>query len=117
MGAGAGPGGAWEEQEMVHYTCDLCGKPLLLEEDVRYVVKIEVYAAYDPMEVSEGDLDEDYTEQIDELCEELEHSDEQEQEDKVYKTFKFDLCSACHERFMKDPLAARLKRRMRYEQN
>ena len=30
---------------MVHYTCDMCGKPLLPDEDIRYVVKIEVHTA------------------------------------------------------------------------
>jgi len=102
---------------MVHYTCDMCGKALLLDEDVRYVVKIEVYAAYDPIEISDEDLEEDYTEEMNELCEELEHADEQEMEEKVYKTFRFDLCATCHEQFLRDPLAARLKRRMRREQN
>jgi len=102
---------------MVHYTCDMCGKPLLLDDELRYVVKIEVYAAYDPMEVTEDDLNDDFEDQIDELCEQLDNADEQDLEDKMYKSFRFDLCSACHDQFMQDPLAARLKRRMRHEQN
>ena len=102
---------------MVHYTCDMCGKVLLADDDVHYVVKIEVYAAYDPIELSEEDLEQDYTEEINELCEELEEADQQEEEEKVYKTFRFDLCAGCHEQFLRDPLAARLKRRIRRDQN
>ena len=102
---------------MVHYTCDMCGKPLLLDEEVRYVVKIEVYAAYDPMEVSEDEINEDHTEEMNELCESLEHADEKEMEDRIYKTFRFDLCAECHGKYLKDPLGVLVKRRMGYNQN
>ena len=50
---------------MVHYTCDMCGKPLLPDEDIRYVVKIEVHTACDAME-----MDEDMDEEIEEMEEE-----------------------------------------------
>ena len=36
--------------------CDLCGKTLLPDEDVRYIVRIEVFAAADPLELTEEDL-------------------------------------------------------------
>ena len=102
---------------MVHYTCDMCGKALLLDEDVRYVVKIEVYAAYDPMEVTEEEIDEDHTEELNQLCESLENADEREVEEQVYKTFRFDLCAGCHERYLKDPLGLLAKKRVRYSDN
>ena len=37
---------------MEGFTCDMCGKVLLAEEDSRYIVKVQVYAAYDPMELT-----------------------------------------------------------------
>ena len=36
-------------------TCDRCGKSLLIDESVRYEVKIVVQAAYDPMELTAED--------------------------------------------------------------
>ena len=33
---------------MIHHSCDLCKRLIDTEQDVRYVVKIEVYAALDP---------------------------------------------------------------------
>ena len=36
---------------MLHFSCDLCGRPL---SDRRYVVKLEVFAAFDPDEVVEN---------------------------------------------------------------
>lgn len=89
---------------MEHLYCDMCGKPLLLDEDVRYEVKIEVYAAYDPMEMTEEDLEEDFEEEIHELIEEMKDIDEDELEEGVYKSFKFDLCAACHKIYLQDPL-------------
>ena len=89
---------------MLHFSCDLCGKELLVEEDLRYVAKIEVYAAYDPLEITEEDLEEDHMEQISELIKSMEHMDQQELEDQVYKSFRFDLCPECHKKFLKDPL-------------
>ena len=33
---------------MIRYYCDICHRPLDPDEDLRYVVKMEVYAAFDP---------------------------------------------------------------------
>src|SRR3954454_7157990 len=56
---------------MLHVTCDLCGKELRPGED-HYVVKIEVYAAHDPAELTEADLDEDHMEAVSQLLRQLE---------------------------------------------
>ena len=42
---------------MQHFSCDLCGKELLPDVDRRYVVKIEVYAAHDPHELTDEPAD------------------------------------------------------------
>ena len=102
---------------MIHFTCDLCGKTLLADEDTRYVVKIEVYAAYDPMEIGEEDLREDHNDEIEELLDEMEDMDAEQIEDGVYKTFRFDLCPVCHEAYLKDPLGHGSRLRARFEHN
>ena len=56
---------------MLHVTCDHCGKQMRAGED-RYVVKIEVFAAHDPAEITEADLEEDHMEAVSELLRELE---------------------------------------------
>ena len=33
---------------MIHHSCDLCKRLIDTDQDVRYVVKMEVYAALDP---------------------------------------------------------------------
>jgi hypothetical protein len=102
---------------MIHFTCDMCGKPLLTDEDVRYVVKIEVYAAYDPMEVTEDELDEDHLNDMNELVEQMEGSETEELEDQVYKSFRFDLCPTCQQRYLRDPLFGRRHLRLDFHDN
>jgi hypothetical protein len=85
-------------------TCDLCGKPLLATEPVRYEVRIQVYAAYDPLEITPADLTEDHRAQIRALIRRLEDMDPHDIEDSVYKELRFDLCMACQRRYLRSPL-------------
>lgn len=85
-------------------TCDRCGKGLLIEEDVRYEVSIEVVCAYDPMEVTASDLARDRRAEIKSLLEKLAGADPQEIADQVYKKFSFDLCPSCQREYIKEPL-------------
>jgi hypothetical protein len=87
-----------------HLTCDLCDKALLVDEDARYEVRIQVYAAYDPLELTPDDLAQDTADQIRRLVAQLEGMDPQEVEDSVYKEFLFDLCPDCQRRYIRDPL-------------
>jgi len=37
---------------VINYTCDGCKQPLDSENSVRYVVRLEVYASLDPVDIS-----------------------------------------------------------------
>ena len=89
---------------MDRLTCDLCGKRLLADEPVRYEARIQVYAAYDPLELTPDDLTRDHRAEIRALLAQLRHADPQEIEDSVHKEFRFDLCMACQRRYLRDPL-------------
>ena len=106
---------------MIHYNCDMCGKSLVPEEDDRYVVKIEIYAACDSMEVDDDDdLIDDFEEDDEEEEkeeEEVDNIDPEEMDDVEYKTFRYDLCSKCHSRYMQDPLSINSIRRGRFSEN
>jgi len=102
---------------MIHFTCDMCGKTLLAEEDTRYVVKVEVYAAYDPLEVTEKDLEADRSDEVQELLDEMADMDAEDLEDQVFKTFRFDLCPECHAAYLKDPLSRTMRVRARFRHN
>ncbi len=89
---------------MNHQTCDLCGQELLAKSEVRYEVRIEVKAAYDPLEITEEDLNRDIRGEIAKVLQQLEGISEEEAQNEVYRQFEFDLCPACQRTYLKDPL-------------
>ena len=91
--------------------CDGCGEGLLIDSNVRYIVKIEAYAAYDPLELTRDDLERATPEAYQRLIEELEASDPREVERQVYVQFEYDLCPVCHRRYLENPLGAAAGRR------
>src|SRR6516165_10831632 len=75
---------------MLHVTCDLCGKELLPGDDHRYVVKMEVFAAHDPAEITDADLDEDHMEAVSHLLREMEESTvEPEEVEPAHRHFRY----------------------------
>jgi hypothetical protein len=101
---------------MVHFTCDQCGKELRPDGDPRFVVKIEAFAAHDPAELTEADLEEDNLEAIGEL---LRAAEEGEPVDLPEPTrhFRFDLCGDCHQRFVRDPLGKESGTKVSFSEN
>lgn len=88
---------------MIHYTCDRC-KCLLDPEDLRYVVKLEVYASMDPQEGVEDEGDRDHLLEVHELLERGDDADSDLLGDDVYSARRYDLCPACRRQFLKSPL-------------
>jgi len=89
---------------MIQLTCHICGKTLLIDEDVRYTVNIEVFAAYDPLEITADDLKRDYRKELEELVKRMQTMDPEEAQDSVYRRFTFQLCPPCQKKYIKDPL-------------
>lgn len=103
---------------MINYNCDMCGKSLVPEEDDRYVVKIEIYAACDSMDVDdEEELINDLEEEDEDDDDEIDSLDPDEIESIEYKTFRYDLCSKCHSMYLQDPLSIKSIRRGRFSEN
>jgi hypothetical protein len=87
--------------------CDGCGTGLLLEGEVRYVLRIEGFAAWDPLEITREELEgRDFEREMAALMAELSGVDPQEGEDQVHRAFRFDLCPRCWRRYLKSPLGA-----------
>jgi hypothetical protein len=95
--------GAKEEFAMIHYTCDMCKRELDPTEDLRYVVKMEVYAAMDPAGDAADD-DRDHMEEIQEIIARIEDDNDPNLGEDVYQQVRFDLCPECRRKFLKDPL-------------
>ncbi len=104
--------------KMIRYICDLCRRELQAEEDLRYVVKMEVYAAFDPA-ADEGrdDEDRDHLEEIQDMLERIEESSADEIGDDVYQQLRFDLCPECRKKFIKNPLGRKTAKAFGFSAN
>jgi hypothetical protein len=73
-------------------------------DDLRYVVKMEVYAAMDPTGFAgEEEEEDDHLLELQEILEELDTSDDQVGDD-IHRHMQYDLCPACAKKFSKNPL-------------
>lgn len=85
--------------------CDRCGQPIEPGQ-LRYIAKIQVFAAYDPLEITFEDLTRDHRAQIQRILEHCAGLTEEELMRDVYVDFQFDLCRACQRAYIQDPLPA-----------
>ena len=90
---------------MVTRLCDRCGQ-LIEEGGLRYIARIQVYAAYDPLKITFEDLTRDHTNEIKEILKRCEGMTEEELMQDVYVDFQFDLCRACQRAYIQDPIPA-----------
>lgn len=89
---------------MVRYSCDMCGKDLTLSGG-RFSVRIESTAMHDQNMLTDDDLGTDYLEEIGEL---LSRDEEIPEPPPAGRSFAFDLCGSCHEKFAANPLNVQL---------
>lgn len=88
---------------MIMHLCDRCGQPLE-KGQLRYTVKIQVFAAYDELEISGKDLLKDHRGEILQLIEQTRQMTEEELMREVYVELKFDLCRDCQRAYLNQPL-------------
>ena len=101
---------------MISYRCDRCGRTLQAEQDVRYVVKMEVFAATDPPDADDPD-DRDHLLEIHEMLERTGDDEDQPVGDDVYRRLRMDLCPDCYRRFVKDPLGREVASQFDFSKN
>ena len=92
------------EESVDGISCDRCGKSLLIDEEVRYQVKVVVQAAYDPMEISTTDLEKTSPDSWKSLLKKLENLSAEEAQDQVYREINFDLCPPCQKIYLTKPI-------------
>jgi len=85
--------------------CDRCGRSLE-GVSLRYVARIQVYAAYDPLEITFEDLTRDHSKEIQQILEQCQDLTEEELMSDVYTEFHFDLCRPCQRSYLQNPLPA-----------
>jgi hypothetical protein len=93
---------------MIRYSCDLCKRDIDPDQDLRYVVKVEICASFDPTFAGPEDDDRDHLQEIQDVLERLEDAQSDQVGDDVYQQLRFDLCPECRKRFLKNPLGAEM---------
>ena len=88
---------------MMTHICDRCGR-VLEGEEVRYVARIEVFAAADPLQITLEDLLRDTRQEMEQTLRQCEELTEEELMRDVYVELRFDLCRRCQRAFIADPL-------------
>jgi hypothetical protein len=85
---------------MIVYRCDVCGVNMAANDPQRYIVKIETFAAAGPVEFSQEEMEKDHGQEIREILDTLSRQSQDQIEDSVYRAMRYDLCVACHGRFL-----------------
>lgn len=103
---------------MIHYICDVCKCSLDPVRDLRYVVRMEVYAALGSTDVAIDD-DSDHLEEIHDILERLDDIDSGEHPlgEDVYQQLRFDMCGECRKKFLDDPLGRRVNQQLDFSKN
>ncbi len=91
---------------MIHYSCDRCKRTIDSQEELRYVVRLEVQAVMEPLEGADAEEDRDHLLEIHEILERLEDSEDEAICEDVYQRQRFDLCADCYQQYIKNPLAS-----------
>jgi len=101
---------------MIHYTCDCCKRTIDSKHDLRYVVRMEVYASVDPMD-EELDDDRDHLQELQDILESMEDLEDPGIGEDVYHQVRFDLCSECRKRFVQNPLGRSNAQKLNFSKN
>jgi len=108
---------------MLHYSCDVCKRPIHPHADIRHIVKIEVFAAIedeacDCQDADESGGDVDHLEEMQDLLEQLDECDDPRvAQDVTARAMRFDLCDACRRRFVKNPLGLKSGKQLNFSNN
>jgi hypothetical protein len=102
---------------MIHYSCDRCQRDLEADVDVRYVVKIEVQAALEPLGLDDVEDDRDHLLEVHEILERLEEEEAGEVDVDVAQRRRFDLCPECYRKFLQNPLGRETKKQLGFSKN
>ncbi len=84
------------------HLCDRCGCPIE-EQELRYIVEIQVYAAPTPIRITEADL-QDADSALEKTLRQCKEKSPEDHMDDVHKAFRKDLCRRCQQEYIRDPI-------------
>ncbi len=103
---------------MIHFSCDRCQRRIETDDEVRYVVRLEVQATLGEhaLDGNEDD-DRDHLLEVHEILERHDDKNDPLISDEIYNRRRFDLCSNCHRAFLRNPLGREVAKTIDFSQN
>ena len=101
---------------MIHYSCDCCKQPLE-SNHLRYVVRMEVYAAMEPSDAIDAEDDRENLEELEEIISRNEDADSDRIGEDIYQQMRFDLCSQCRKKFLENPIVREPAKQFNFSEN
>ena len=89
---------------MIRYECDKCGRHMAPNDAQRFIVKMEIFAAAEHMDLGVEAAEPDRSALAD-VIESLKKTNPDEIEDQTYRAFRFDVCDTCRRILLQRPLA------------
>lgn len=108
---------AYESQFMIHYSCDRCQRLIETEDEIRYVVRLEIQAQMGDDVFANKDEENDHLLEIHEIIERQIDEQGSAVGDEVYRRKRFDLCSQCHQAYLQNPLGLDVSKPVGFSQN
>jgi hypothetical protein len=102
---------------MIHFSCDRCKRVIDSEQELRYIVRMEIEAVMDPIHEQEPQDDRDHLLEIDEILERVGASECDSLGDDIYQKRRYDLCPQCFRKFNNNPLAREKKTALGFSHN
>ncbi|MHC5109243.1 MAG: hypothetical protein ACYTHJ_05135 [Planctomycetota bacterium] len=88
---------------MIRYECDKCGSTLGANDPHRFIVKLEVFAAAEHVQLDDREAA-DVSSELDQVIEVLRNANPDDIEDRTYRSFRFDVCDRCRRILLDRPL-------------
>ncbi len=101
---------------MIHYSCDRCQRLIETDDELRYVLRIEVEAKLGENVFSEDEAP-DHLLEIHEIIERQSDALDTFVDDEVYQRKRFDVCRDCYLAFMQNPLGKETSKPVGFSDN
>lgn len=99
---------------MIQYSCDRCKRLIDSDDELRYVVKIEMNAVIDPNEI---DDERDHLMEVHEILEKLNDEDLESLDHESRQQQRYDLCPECFKQFVKNPIGGDVPAQLGFSSN
>ena len=102
---------------MIHYSCDRCHRLIETEDEIRYVVRLNIEPKLGENVFDHEDDDRDHLLEIHEILEQQEETSAAADDDEVYCRKRFDLCYECYQAFLRNPMGQESPKPVDFSQN